>query len=89
MKKFYSDYIKYNTPFFVLATISILMLVISWIMPPPWQIHSSVIQGVAEIFAIMALWTIHTAVVKGRSATLKKGDIELHIKDEKQEEDQQ
>jgi len=87
MKRFYTDYIKYNTPFFILGGISVLMLIISWLMPPPWQIHSSVIQAVAEIFAIMALWTIHTAVVKGKSATLKKGDIELHIRDEKKEEE--
>lgn len=87
MKDFINNYIRYNAPFLVLAGIAVLMLVISWLMPPPWQIHASVIQATAEIIGIMALWTVHSAVVKGKTATFKKGDVELHIKDEKKEEE--
>ena len=86
MKRFWDDYIHYNIPFFVLGSIAVLLLIISWLAPPPWQIHASVIQGVAEIFAIMALWTIHSAVVKGKTAKLKKGDVEIEIIEKKEEE---
>ena len=86
MKDFLDNYIRYNVPFLALGSIAVLMLIISWIMPPPWQIHSSIIQAAAEIIGIMALWTVHSSVVRGKTATFKKGDVELHIKDDKKEE---
>lgn len=82
MKHFWDSYIRYNIPFFVLGGIALLLLIISWIAPPPMQIHGSVIQAVAEIFAFAALWTIVIAVEKGTAASLKKGDLELEIKDD-------
>ena len=82
MKHFWDSYIRYNIPFFVLGGIALILLIISWIAPPPMQIHGSVIQAVAEIFAFAALWTIVIAVEKGTAASLKKGDIELEIKDD-------
>ena len=82
MKHFWDSYIRYNIPFFILGGIALLLLIISWIAPPPMQIHGSVIQAVAEIFAFAALWTIVIAVEKGTAASLKKGDIELEIKDD-------
>lgn len=87
MKHFWDSYIRYNIPFFVLGGIALLLLIISWIAPPPMQIHGSVIQAVAEIFAFAALWTIVIAVEKGTAASLKKGDLELEIKDHEQEKE--
>lgn len=87
MKHFWDSYIRYNIPFFVLGGIALLLLIISWIAPPPMQVHESVIQAVAEIFAFAALWTIVIAVEKGTAASLKKGDLELEIKDHEQEKE--
>ena len=82
MKRFFDAYLKYNVPFFVLGGISLILLIISWIAPPPMQIHESVLQGVAEIFGFAALWAIVIAVEKGTGASFKKGDIELDIQED-------
>ena len=82
MKRFFDAYVKWNIPFFILGAISLILLIISWIAPPPMQIHETVLQAVAEIFAFAALWTIVIAVEKGTAASLKKGDMELEIKED-------
>lgn len=81
MKRFWDSYIRYNIPFFILGGIALVLLIISWIAPPPMQVHESVLQAVAEIFGFASLWTIVIAVEKGTGASLRKGDIELEIKD--------
>ena len=86
MKHFWNAYLKYNVPFFVLGGISLLLLIISWIAPPPMQIHESVLQGVAEIFGFAALWAIVIAVEKGTGASLRKGDVEVEIKEDHNQE---
>ena len=86
MKRFFDAYLKYNVPFFVLGGISLLLLIISWIAPPPMQIHESVLQGVAEIFGFAALWAIVIAVEKGTGASFHKGDLELEIKEDHNQE---
>ena len=82
MKRFFDAYLKYNVPFFVLGGISLILLIISWIAPPPMQIHETVLQGVAEIIGLAALWTVVLAIEKGTGASFKKGDIELEIQED-------
>lgn len=87
MKEFFNRYIHYNIPFYILAGISALMLIISWVMPPPWEVHSSVITAVAELFAFAALWTVIIAIENGGTAKITKGDINLEIKQEDKNEE--
>ena len=89
MKEFFNRYIHYNIPFYVLAGISALMLIISWIMPPPWEVHSSVITAVAELFAFAALWTVIIAIENGGTAKITKGDVNLEIKQENKNQEQE
>ena len=86
MKRFFDAYLKYNVPFFVLGGISLILLIISWIAPPPMQIHETVLQGVAEIIGLAALWTVVLAIEKGTGASFKKGDIELEIQEDHEQE---
>ena len=86
MKRFFDAYIKYNAPFFILGGVALLLLIISWIAPPPMQVHESVLQAVAEIFGFAALWTIVIAIEKGSTASFRKGDIELEIKESHEQE---
>ena len=86
MKHFWNAYIRYNIPFFILGGVALLLLIISWIAPPPMQVHESVLQGIAEIIGLAALWTVVIAIEKGTAASLKKGDLELEIKEENKEE---
>ena len=87
MKHFWNEYLKYNVPFFILGGISLILLIISWIAPPPMQVHESVLQAVAEIIGLAALWTVVLAIEKGSTASFKKGDIELEIKDHENKEE--
>lgn len=87
MKRFFDAYLKYNTPFFILGAISLILLIISWIAPPPMQIHETVLQAVAEIIGLAALWTVVLAIEKGSTASFKKGDLELEIKDHENKEE--
>ena len=86
MKRFFDAYIKWNIPFFILGGIALILLIISWIAPPPMQVHESVLQAVAEIFGFAALWTIVIAVEKGTGASFRKGDVELEIKEDHNQE---
>ena len=87
MKHFWNEYLKYNVPFFVLGGISLILLIISWIAPPPMQIHETVLQAVAEIIGLAALWTVVLAIENGSTASFKKGDLELEIKDHENKEE--
>ena len=87
MKHFWNAYLKYNVPFFVLGGISLILLIISWIAPPPMQIHETVLQAVAEIIGLAALWTVVLAIEKGTGASFKKGDIELEIQESHEEKE--
>ena len=87
MKRFWDSYIRYNIPFFILGGVALLLLIISWIAPPPMQVHESVLQAVAEIFGFASLWTIVIAIEKGTGASFKKGDIELEIQEPHKEEE--
>ena len=82
MKRFFDSYVKWNIPFFILGGIALILLIISWIAPPPMQVHESVLQAVAEIFGFASLWTIVIAVEKGTGASLRKGDVEVEIKED-------
>ena len=86
MKRFFDSYVKWNIPFFILGGIALILLIISWIAPPPMQVHESVLQAVAEIFGFASLWTIVIAVEKGTGASLRKGDVEVEIKEDHNQE---
>ena len=87
MKHFWNAYLRLNIPFFVLGGISLILLIISWIAPPPMQIHETVLQAVAEIFGFASLWTVVLAIEKGSTASFRKGDLELEIKDHENKEE--
>ena len=50
------------------------------------QVHESVLQAVAEIIGLAALWTVVLAVEKGTGASFRKGDVEVEIKEDTKEE---
>ena len=86
MKRFFDTYVKWNIPFFILGGVSLILLIISWIAPPPMQVHESVLQAVAEIFGFASLWTLVIAIEKGTGASLRKGDVELEIQEDHNQE---
>lgn len=80
--------IAHNTAFWVCLVISIILMVASFICPPPGEIAHSVLIGIGELFAFAALGAVYKALDTGSKATLKKGDVELTVNDNKEEEEQ-
>lgn len=74
-------YDRFNkTVFLICLCSSLTLLIISWIMPPKWIIHPSVLTATGEIFAFASLAQISIAIDKGLDTKVKKGDVEVEIK---------
>lgn len=54
-----------NVWFHILSTISIGLIITSFILPPTGVIDSSVLGGVGEIMGIFAIWVVVKALDKG------------------------
>ena len=83
-----------NSYFWVFASIAIVLLIVSFFLPPQGEIHPSVLQGVAELFAFSALGAVFKGMDKGLDAKLTHKNTELLIGDitsngEKEEIDEQ
>lgn len=76
-----SESIKENYVFWVCLTISIILLIASFICPPTGVIDSSVLAGVGELFGFAALGAVVRAIEKGVDTKIKKGDTEVTFGD--------
>lgn len=71
--------IMHNIPFWVLTIVAILMLIVSLFIPPEGEIHRSVLEGVAEIIGLFALWTVVYALKTGAKTTVRHNGTEVSI----------
>lgn len=71
-----------NHWFAIFSTVAILMIGISFILPPAGAVEPSALSGAGEMFLFAALWTVIHAIDKGHSAKLSKGDVSLEVKKE-------
>ena len=85
MKKFYHNYVAKNIPFHILATVSVAMLIASWIWPPTAIIDSSVLAASGELIGWGALYTLLRAVEKGKTASVSHNGTTITV-GEKEEE---
>lgn len=85
MKKFWTSYVEKNIPFHILATVSVAILVASWIWPPTAIIDSSVLAASGELIGWGALYTLLRAVEKGKNASVSHNGTTITI-GEKEEE---
>ena len=81
MKKFYHNYVEKNIPFHILATVSVAILVASWIWPPTAIIDSSVLAASGELIGWGALYTLLRAVEKGKTATVSHNGTTITVGD--------
>ena len=65
--------------FHIFATISIVLIVTSFFIPPTGVIDGSVFAGVGEIFGFAALWEVHIAVKKGIDAKVTHNNTTIEI----------
>lgn len=84
IKEIYKNISK--TSFWICFTISVSLLIISFIIPPTGEISPSVLEAVAEIFAFATLGTVIDAIKKGSDITLKHGTTEVTLNNPEKEE---
>lgn len=70
---------KGNKAFWIFAIIAILLLVVSFILPPTGKIDPSVLQACGECFAFASLGAVYKAIDKGIDARLQKGETTIEI----------
>ena len=68
-----------NWGFWIFSIASILLIAISFFLPPMGEINPSVIKAVGELFGFASLWTIVHGINKGCDVALKHNDTELKI----------
>lgn len=68
-----------NWGFWIFAIASILLIVISFFMPPMGEIAPSVIKVVGELFGFASLWTIVHGIDRGCDVALKHNNTEIDI----------
>ena len=81
MKKFYHNYLSNNLYFWVFGGISVLLIIISFFIPPLAFIDGSVLAATGELFAFAALGAVIHAIDTGKSATIQHGSTSLTLKD--------
>ena len=68
-----------NWGFWIFSIASILLIAISFFLPPMGEINPSEIKAVGELFGIASLWTIIHGINKGCDVALKHNDTEIDI----------
>ena len=68
-----------NIPFWVFAIISAGIGIASFVVPPPGEIHPSVLKFISWMFAFAALWVFMRAFKEGMDARLTHGNTKLEI----------
>ena len=80
MSKFFKNFTKSNKiAFWVCLTISVILLTVSFLLPPTGKIDPSVLQGAGEIFSFAVLYTVIEALNRGTDVTLHKGDVDITL----------
>ena len=89
MKKFFAKFNKFDKVVFLLClSTSIILLTISFLIPPTGQIDPSVLAAVGEIFGFSSLAVVIVALGRGTDVNFHKGDIDISLNNPDKEEDE-
>lgn len=69
----------WKVTFYISQSISLLLILISFCIPPHGVVDSSVFAAVGEIAFFPTLYAFYNIIMSGRSATLKRGETELTV----------
>ena len=79
IKTTFKECILDNMWFKILSAISIILIIISFFLPPQGVIDPSVMAAVGEIFAWGALFTVLKAIDKGKTISMQHGDTTIIV----------
>ena len=71
--------------YFTCFLVSIILLIIAFVTPPPAEIHPSVLKAVGLMGIFSTISKIGDWIKIGRDVKLKKGDFELQIENNENE----
>lgn len=86
MKKFYRNYLSNNMYFWFFGGISVVLIGISFFIPPLAFVDGSVLAATGELFAFAALGAVIHAIDTGKTATIQHGSTSLTVKEIDEEE---
>lgn len=89
MKRFWRNYLENNTYFWVFAVCSILLIAVSFILPPTGVIDPSVALAVGELFGFASLGTVIKAIDNGHTATIQHGQTTITVGDRDENQEQE
>lgn len=85
MKSFWRNYLRDNLMFWVFASVAIVLLVVSFFLPPVGLITPSTLEGVAELFAFASLGAVYKAIDKGKTASVQHGNTTITVGDREED----
>ena len=71
----------YKWIFIITLLLSIVLIIVSFIIPPVGAIDSTVLTAVGELFAFAALGEVCAAIDRGKTVSLSKNDVNLTVGD--------
>lgn len=79
--------IAHSIPFWITMSVSILLIVASFIVPPTGIIHPSVLTAAGELMGFAALWCAYVAIDRGVDASIKHNNTQIDIKNDENGKD--
>ena len=79
MKKFYHNFLRDNSYFWFFGGISVILIVLSFFIPPLAIVDSSVLAATGELFGFAALGAVVHSIDKGKTASVSHGETTLTI----------
>lgn len=81
MPEIFKNAVKQNYAFWFLSISAVLLIAISFFLPPVGVINESVLAASGIILAFAALGTVNYAIATGKKATFKHNDTEVSVED--------
>ena len=69
MKKFYNNFLRDNSYFWFFGGISVILIVLSFFIPPLAVVDGSVLAAAGELFGFAALGAVIHSIDKGKTAS--------------------
>lgn len=71
----------WKVSFYVTQSVSILLILVSFFIPPAGVIDSSVFAGIGELAFFPTLYSFTMIIMSGRKASLTKGETTFTVND--------
>ena len=85
MKKFYHNFLRDNSYFWFFGGISVLLILISFFVPPLSIVDGSVLAAAGELFGFAALGAVIHSIDKGKTASVSHNGTTITVGEKEKE----